>query len=202
VVEVTRFVNDLMSSNCYVIHDSLCSDCVIVDPGSKNSESEISLCNKLRIYPRYIILTHEHTDHTWGANALVDRYDSKVICSQQCKDRLGKEGQSYFLFYYNDPNYSYNVKRVDITVGSGDIIWNSISIKFLYTPGHSIGSMCFFVGDNLFTGDTLMQCETTVDKKRCSDEIYRESLKTLNREISMRSSVIVYPGHGDMYYIK
>lgn len=187
-----------MSSNCFVVYDEISKRCFVVDPGSQDSKREIDFISQNDLMLDYVILTHEHTDHTWGVNALIDKYnDVKVVCSQSCALELPKSSDSYFSYYFDDSNYHYEVERVDVTIKNDfdSINWNNMIINFILTPGHTIGSMCFFVDNYLFTGDTLMQYKSFINKRFGSKEIYEQSLNKLNIIIK-DNEYIVYPGHG------
>ena len=201
MLQVKRFVNELMSSNCYVVFDDNFQDCIIVDPGSKESKEEISFCEASGLIPAYIILTHEHTDHTWGCNALLDKYPSvKVVCSKACAERLDKESQAYFLFYFNDRTYSYHVKRVDLLIEDLEdtLEFHSYTIQFYSTPGHSLGSVCFTVGTFLFSGDVLMQFKPNIDKRNCTVAQYEESVQRM-KDVAEKGEYEVCPGHGNPF---
>jgi len=146
-------------------------------------------------------LTHEHTDHTWGCNTLIDKYNCKVVCSNACKSALPFQGGVYFQLYYNDADYVYHVKRVDLVTEEIEhkLIWNSHKFEFIDTPGHSDGSICILLGDKLFSGDTLMQFKPYISK-RGSKMQYSDSV---NRLMSLLDPLTtVYPGHGDMFLLK
>ena len=111
MIKVQRFVNQLMSSNCFVVYDDETNRALIVDPGSEKSEREIAFIEKNRLHPDYIILTHEHTDHNWGVNALKDKYPhTKLICSELC-DKLVKKTNRIF-FKVKKSNCITNFNRI------------------------------------------------------------------------------------------
>ena len=85
---IQRFVNELMTSNCYLIYDKeLSNSCIIIDPGSRYSLQEIDFCEVHELCPQYIILTHEHTDHNWGVNSLREHFpDVQLVCSDVCEN--------------------------------------------------------------------------------------------------------------------
>ena len=188
-----------MTSNCYLVVDEESKHCICIDPASEKSLREIEYIEKNGLTLDYIILTHEHTDHTWGVNALIDKYPSvKVICSELCKEALPKEAKAYFQLYYDDPNYSYTVKRVDFTTDelNCNLDWIGHYIKFIATPGHSPGSVCVVIDDLLFGGDTLMPFKPFIKKRNGgSFEEYRKSLSHIDNLFDL--TTIVYPGHGD-----
>lgn len=203
MLTIKRHINQLMSSNCYVISDTQSQACLIIDPGSEKSEDIIKYIEQNKLTPEYIILTHEHSDHTWGVNSLLNKYpELKVIATQVCKEALPNASQAYFRFYYSDPEYAYYVNRVDITVEELDchMNWCGEKIEFILTPGHSNGSMCVKIGDNLFSGDTVMLTKPYVNKRDGSVELYKNSVELLKNTIS--DNVLVYPGHGGRFYFK
>lgn len=204
MLEIKRFINELMSSNCFILYDTKFNDCIVIDPGSKDSLNELEFFTFNKIVPSYIILTHEHTDHTWGVNGILEKYPNcKVVCCEVCKLNLNKESNSYFSYYYSDNNYTYSVNRVDILLEDINykMKWHDQEIIFLSTPGHSMGSICIMIDNIIFTGDTLMQFKPYINKRNGSKKSYEESLAYLGRVLNCKI-MMVYPGHGDVFYKK
>lgn len=204
MIKVERFVNQLMTSNCYLVVDKASGRCVCIDPASEKSEKEIEYIKSCRLTLEYILLTHEHTDHTWGVNSLLDyEPDAKVVCSELCKEALPREARAYFQLYYDDPNYSYNVRRVDFTTEELNckLDWVGHNIKFIATPGHSPGSVCVVIDDLLFGGDTLMPFKPFIKKRNGGSlEQFQESVKSIIS--SYPQETVIYPGHGAKLTIK
>lgn len=201
MVSIKRFINQLMTSNCYIVVDEESKRCLCIDPASEKSDREITYIEDNGLQLDYIILTHEHTDHTWGVNALLAQYPTaKVICSSLCRDALPKEAKAYFQLYYDDPNYSYNVERVDCTTEDlgWQMEWNGHKIVFIPTPGHSPGSVCIAIDDYLFGGDTLMPFKPFIKKRNGgSMEQFLESVRKIREYYSAETKV--FPGHGDVF---
>lgn len=191
-----------MSSNCYLVVDEASKHCICIDPASEKSLREIEYIETNRLTLDYIILTHEHTDHTWGVNAIVEKFDAKVICSEVCKQNLAKEFQAYFLLYFDNPDYHYTVCKVDSTTEDlGDkMVWEGHTIAFIYTPGHSMGSICILIDEMLFTGDTIMQSKPYVNKRNGSKEKYLESVGNIIKKFPR--DTLICPGHGKPFLLK
>ena len=199
MLKVERFINELMTSNCYVVYDEDTKRCLVIDPASEKSLREIQFIEEKGLALDYIILTHEHTDHTWGVNALIDNYQIvKIVCSELCKKALNREAKIYFQLYYDNPNYTYNVERIDCTTEElgWKMEWCSHKIVFIPTPGHSPGSVCIAIDNFLFGGDTLMPFKPFIKKRNGgSMEQLKDSIDKLEK--SYAPSTIVYPGHGE-----
>lgn len=203
MLKIERFVNQLMSSNCYLVVDEESRHCFCIDPASEKSEREIAYIEQNVLTLDYIILTHEHTDHTWGVNALKDRYSqAKVICSEICKQNLAKEFQAYFLLYYDNPDYHYTVCKVDVTTEEMNdrLLWQGHEIRFVPTPGHSFGSICIDLEWRLFTGDAIMPSKPYINKRNGSKELFYESKTMIHNTYS--GDTEVYPGQGDVFILK
>lgn len=203
MLHIERFINQLMTSNCYIIVDEVSKHCICIDPASEKSEREVAYIEQRGLALDYIILTHEHTDHTWGVNALVERFAStKVLCSEICKENLAKEFQAYFLFYFDNLDYQYTVCKVDSTTEElgGRMDWLGHFIHFIPTPGHSMGSVCIDIDGMLFTGDAIMQTKPYINKRNGSKALFYESARKVVVTYSL--DTIVYPGHGEPFLLK
>lgn len=187
-----------MTSNCYVVYDDDTNHCLIIDPASERSEKEINFLEGKRLTLDYIILTHEHTDHNWGVNALRNFYaDAKLICSEMCNEQLKRTNRVYFLYYYDDPNYRYEIAPADILISQQleSKGWHNLDIHFILTPGHSYGSMCIEIGGLLFTGDTIMPFKPYFNGRDSYETDWYHSIGSI-LELFPKDT-LVYPGHGD-----
>jgi glyoxylase-like metal-dependent hydrolase (beta-lactamase superfamily II) len=200
---VERYVNELMTSNCYIVVDEVSKSCVVIDPGSEKSSREIEYINTRGLKPDYIIITHEHTDHNWGVNSLRKAFpDIKLVCSEECSKHIAKANKAYFLFYYDDPAYSYEVEPADILIKGqiSHLDWRGHDVEFLFTPGHSFGSMCVRIVNMFFTGDTIMPYKPYFNGRDSNEEDWEISIKYVEKKIDQNT--IIYPGHGDVLFFR
>ena len=198
MILVERFINELMSSNCYVVWNDVTRRAVVIDPASQRSERELKFIESEALSLEYIILTHEHTDHNWGANSIKEAHPgAQIVCSAECEKNLEKSNSAYFLFYYDNPDYVFKIKPVDIILqgDENEIVWGGGTIKIFATAGHSSGSVCINVCGNLFTGDTLMPFSPYFDKKNSDKVEWKKSIDYLCKKYPL--TTVVYPGHGD-----
>lgn len=199
MIKVRRFVNQLLSSNCFIVYNDESMRAVVIDPGSERSEKEISFIEENLLNVDYIILTHEHTDHNWGVNSLKDRYSNiKLVCSEICDRMVKKANHVFFSLYYDNPDYDYKIDAADILIKSDKdaLPWSGITIKFILTPGHSKASMCVDINGVLFTGDTIMPYPRYLHKKDGNEEEWIRSIELIKNKYS--NETIIYPGHGDV----
>lgn len=196
---VKRFINNPVPSNCYVVSSKeFDGDCVIVDPGSIDNNELLGFLTTKRLVPKYIILTHEHFDHTWGVNRLVEQYSIPIVCSELCSQNIKDEWLNCSAQY--DDNTQFVIKSKTVSIESLHYKFGFLggSFSFLRTPGHTDASISFVINGYLFTGDTLIKDERTVTKLPTgSKERLKESMKIY--EQMKGKGLMVCPGHGDMF---
>lgn len=195
---VERFVNELMTSNCYIVVDEVSKRCIVIDPGSVESKREIDYIKSNELTPDFIIISHEHTDHNWGVNSLRESFPSvKLVCSEECSKYVAVANKAYFLFYYDDTTYSYKIAPADILIKKSiDIlVWSNYNIEFYLTPGHSFGSMCIKIDEMLFTGDTIMPFPPYFNGRDSNRDDWEESISFILSYCT--GDMIIKPGHGE-----
>lgn len=186
-----------MTSNCYVVYDEDTRKCIVIDPGSEKSVREIDFIEGHQLTLDFIIITHEHTDHNWGVNSLRNHFrNSKLLCSEECSLHVNNANKAYFLLYYDDANYRYEIAKADKIVGDGECMeWSSHIIKYVSTPGHSFGSICINIDDWLFTGDSIMPFKPYFNGRDSNKDDWAKSIIKVKKMFP--STTIVYPGHGN-----
>lgn len=195
MLEVRSFVNTPVTSNCYVLFDkNEGKDCIIVDPGSRDEQELFAFIDEKGLSPKYIILTHEHFDHCWGVNQLIDRYHIPIICSQLCAEAIKCEKRNCSVFYDNKEAFTINGETISTESIGNVVAFGNHIFHFYNTPGHTDASISLVVDGFLFTGDTLIKDEKTVTKLPTGSV---EKLKeTFELYTSLQgNSYCVYPGH-------
>lgn len=203
MLEINRFINSPVPSNTYLISMENMSSCIVIDPGSKEEHELMAYIRKKGFSVDYIILTHEHFDHCWGVNELIEKTEAKVVCTQNCKGKVILPSNYFNKFYFNSEE-EYSVNRVDIIVEDlGYVLnWNGVNIRFVESKGHSPGGMCISIENTLFTGDTLLLNTKPVLMKRLgsSNVDYKESI--LKIFSTYADDTLICPGHGSQFKLQ
>ena len=181
-----------LGANFYIVYSEDQKEIFAVDPGDCPDIIK-QLISDTGCELKYIILTHAHVDHIGALDELKKTFNAPVvICSSEADSLNNEELNLCSPFGASSPK-----TKADITVCHGDTIpFGSKEIKFLHTPGHTVGSMCICYEDAVFTGDTLFNLSIG----RCDfpggnfDDIIA-SIK--NKLYTLPGSTTVYPGHGD-----
>lgn len=199
MLKVHRIINEPVSSNCFVIYEEQGGgDCLVVDPGSKSNNNLLDYLSTHDLNPFSIILTHEHFDHCWGVNDLVDRFEIPIVCSSWCADCIKSEKRNCSVFYDINERFVINSQCISIESLGSVLPFAGTEIDFFSTQGHTDACMSFLIGKNLFTGDLLIKGERTVTKLPTgSREKLIESMELLQN--MKGNGYMVCPGHGDIF---
>ena len=170
---IFRQVFDNKSSTyTYLIASAKGREAVIIDPVIENVESYIALLNELDLKLVKVIDTHIHADHITGASKL-----KKVT---NCSTIIGEHTPA---------------DAVEVKVKDEEIIKiDQITIKAMYTPGHTSDSYSFLMDKYLFSGDTLLINGTgRTDFQNGSSKDAYNSL--FNKLLKLPDDTMLYPGH-------
>ena len=199
-LKVLRFVNTPVPSNTYLLIDEIGKKCFVIDPGTKEQSEVRDYIRSHELILDYIILTHEHFDHCWGVNYLLESFRAKVVATRFCAEWVQTPLNYFNQLYYNSDEL-YQIKQVDVIVEDIDwkLMWGDVPIVFVNTPGHTNKGMCIEIGGCLFTGDTLLYRTKPFLKKRygASKTELRESIINIYHTYS--GDTLVFPGHGEPF---
>lgn len=154
----------------YVLADEKAGEAAVIDP-SFNAGAITKLLKNHKLKAKYVIDTHGHSDHTAGNDEITRTFGAKIVAHELSKTKK-------------------DVSVVDQdTVNVGDV-----SIRVIYTPGHTVDGICLLVDDKLLTGDTLFvgECGRTDLPGSSPEDMYHSLFDKL---MKLDDKVEVYPGH-------
>lgn len=137
------------------------------------------------------LITHFHPDHIGGdlMGHHIQGPTELLARGEKIKVHVHKDEADYV------PRVC-GLSRSDLTLheGGDELAIGGQRIRFLHTPGHTPGSQCFLVGDNLVSGDTLFigGCGR-VDLPGSDPAQMYDSLANKLRALPDRT--VLYPGH-------
>jgi len=160
------------STYSYLLASRAGGEALIIDPVLERCERYLQLLDELDLRLVKAVDTHCHADHITGLGKLRD--------ATRCITVMGRKT---------------SVDMVSMRVDDGDCIdIENISLRVLYTPGHTDDSYCFVMDDRVFTGDTLLIRGTgRTDFQHGDSRAAYDSL--FNKVLELPDDTIVYPGH-------
>jgi glyoxylase-like metal-dependent hydrolase (beta-lactamase superfamily II) len=175
----------------YLVACPQTKEAVIIDPAGE-AEKISALIHEEGVQVKFILNTHGHADHVL-ANQKLKQMLAVPTCMHESDDHffslndVQEASSKEFGLPTSDP--------VDIQLKDGDIIEvGTLKVNVIHTPGHTPGSVCYLVGGNLFTGDTLfVGAVGRTDLTGASLETLLDSLE--RKLLPLPAETIVWPGH-------
>ena len=177
-IQIEKLELGPFGTNAYILICRQTGASVLVDaPG----EASKILAQLKGSDPKYILMTHNHMDHT-GALAEVKSALNVPIAAH--RDDAG-----------NLP------LKPDMLLSDGDVIvCGDIHLTVLHTPGHTPGSLCFLTGNYLIAGDTIFPGGPG---KTGSPADFARMVESLAGKIFvLPEGTRIYPGHGNFAILK
>jgi glyoxylase-like metal-dependent hydrolase (beta-lactamase superfamily II) len=129
-----QFFEPQTSTWTYLVAARSGGQALIIDPVDGFADMYLDLLRQLRLRLKLAIDTHTHADHITALGALHDRTGCTTVMGEPTR-----------------------VACIDRRVRDGEIIeCDGLTIKALYTPGHTDESFSFLLADRVFTGDVLL----------------------------------------------
>lgn len=191
-MKITKLEIGSLRTNTYIIVDELTGAGAIIDPALYVQPLINAIKESGMKSLQYILLTHGHSDHILGVYDLKKAYPDAVVV-------IGKEDDECLYSTAYSLAEEIGIEQIPIhadkLVKEGDefVIGENL-VKILSTPGHTPGSICYLIGNIMFSGDTLF-CRTCgrTDLFRGSHD---DMLKSIDKLGHLAGDYIVYPGHG------
>jgi hydroxyacylglutathione hydrolase len=184
-----------LGCNCSILVDDETKKAIVIDPGGDFDEIRARL-ERSGAKVEAIVHTHTHIDHV-GATGPLSRWSSAEAQIHEADRFL------YELLPIQAELLGLPLPEVCDVAGSlhDDTVVRAggIELCVLHTPGHTPGSVSFFVEEGekrfAFTGDTLFRRGIgRTDLWGGNSEQIRRSLRT--RLMTLAEETVVVPGHG------
>ena len=177
-----------MDNFIYLVGSKSTREVTIIDP-AWDIDALLTHIKEKDLKLTSVLVTHYHPDHIGGGMGgnsiegiaeLLEKDPVKIFVH-----KLEAEGVKQ-VTGVSDTDLNIVESGDHLTIGKNDI-------EFLHTPGHTPGSQCFKVNNNLVSGDTLfVQGCGRVDLPGSNSEDMFHSLQKLS---ALPNETILYPGH-------
>ena len=176
-MNIQKLTLGLYQTNIYILSND--TEAVVIDPGY---EPDIILDALEGKELKAILLTHGHFDHVGAVQDLAAETDCDVYIAEAdlSLPPMITAGQLYYTHTYAE----------------GDTVCpiEGAALHVLHTPGHTPGSVCLLLGDQMFSGDTLFEGSCGRMDLPGGDQLQMH--QSLNRLVSLQADYHIHPGHG------
>ncbi len=201
-IRIGKMILGVYGTNAYFLYREGAPDCVVIDAPDEGKR----FCDTLEangLHVAAILLTHGHFDHIWGAKEL------RAVAGEYAQER-GEAPVKIYALDAEEALLTDSGNNVSAAMGRPETlrpnVWlkdgqeldlAGMKIRVIATPGHTVGSCCFYVEEAgyLLAGDTLF-----------AESVGRTDFPTGSMGALVRSckdklfvlpdDTRVYPGHG------
>jgi len=177
-----------MRNHTYVVGDPGTAEVLLVDP-AYDVAGLLGWLAKEHLKLAGVILTHYHADHA-GGEVLGERIEgiAELLDKADVPVHVQRDEVAWVAEMTGAPVGALVAHTDDDVVEVGNVF-----VRLLHTPGHTSGSQCLLVGDNLLTGDTMFieGCGRTDLPGADPSDMYT----SLRRLASLPGRLRVWPGH-------
>lgn len=184
-----------LKANAYILSNED-KACVIIDPGGESDKIN-QYIKKHDLIPKAILLTHAHFDHIGAVDEVRSKWNIPLYLHQAEQDWLTN----------TELNRSALPGRIKTTAKSADYLIemeeeihiDSFSFKVLFTPGHSPGSISYYIKDEsiIISGDVLFK--GGIGRTDIIGGDQNRLMKTIQERLfSLPEKTLVLSGHGDI----
>ena len=181
-----------LEANCYVVGDEESREVMVIDPGDDAPKLlEYFRARDLRVTT--VFATHHHPDHTGGIHELLEALPEATFAMHRL-DYPGVAQSASFAAAILGHELT-PPREPDRYVEHGDTIEvGRHSFTALLCPGHTPGSQCFLIENNLVSGDTLFirGCGRTDLPGGNAEELYNSLTQKIKK---LPEDTILLPGH-------
>lgn len=181
-----------IQTNGYLITNQ--GEGIIIDPGM---EPEAMLEEIKDIQVKAILLTHAHFDHIGGLNQVVEQTQAPVYIHALEREWLTDpqlNGSARWPMVTEPIKYEGNIHELE---EGQKLQLAGLDIEVLHTPGHSPGSVSFYLKaqDIVIAGDTLFA--DSVGRTDLPGGGHSQLISSIKTKLfALPDATVVYPGHG------
>ena len=191
---IKETVTGLLSNNVYLVINKNKNESFVVDP-SYHADKIVEMIEESGTDLKGILITHGHFDHIMSVSDIKKKYNVPVWAGADEKEIISDAKTNMSRPMIRKPVS----EEADNWVADGEIITVAgITVKCINTPGHTVGSVCWYIQDHdiLLSGDTLFfTSHGRTDFPTGSPEQMENSLKNILFKLPDHTKV--YPGHGE-----
>ena len=200
--EVTGFYEARTGSVQYVVADPETKKCAIIDPVLDYDEKSgatatieadriLKLIAEKGYEVEWILDTHPHADHLSAADYLKGKTGAPTAIGAKVV-----EVQKLWKGFYNWPDFPADGSQWDRLFEAGDTFTvGTIPAKVMFSPGHTLASVTYVIGDAAFVHDTLFVPDSGTARADFPGGSAKVLWKSIQDILALPDATRIFTGH-------
>ncbi|MFC5586798.1 MBL fold metallo-hydrolase [Nitratireductor kimnyeongensis] len=200
--DVTVFFDERTSSAQYVVADPASGKCAIIDPvldfdeksGStsrENADRLLAFMSENGLELEWILDTHPHADHFSAASYLKEKTGKPIAIGEKVV-----EVQKLWKAIYNWPDFTADGSQWDRLFADGDTFSiGTLPVKVMFSPGHTLASITYVIGDAAFVHDTLFMPDSGTARCDFPGGSAERLWNSIQKILSLPDETRIFVGH-------
>ncbi|TCU30751.1 uncharacterized protein (TIGR01244 family) [Rhizobium azibense] len=200
--QVKGFFDKRTWSIQYVVSDPETGKCAIIDPvldfdekaGATATRSADAILEYVRgngFSVEWILDTHPHADHFSAAQYLKERTGAPTAIGERVVDV-----QKLWKDIYNWPELKTDGSQWDRLFANGETFnVGSIDAKVMFSPGHTLASVTYVIGDAAFVHDTIFMPDSGTARADFPGGDARMLWRSIQDIVALPDETRVFTGH-------
>ncbi len=186
----------------YVVADATRKKCAIIDPvydfdeksgqtASTNADRLLEFVASKGYTVEWILDTHPHADHFSAATYLKKKTGAPTAIGEKIKDV-----QKLWKGFYNWPDFPADGSQWDRLFADGDTFKiGGIDARIMHSPGHTLASITYVVGDAAFVHDTLFMPDSGTARTDFPGGSAKALWKSIQAILALPDDTRIFTGH-------
>ncbi len=199
---VKGFFEPRTSSVQYVVSDPATSRCAIIDPvldfdeksgaiATRSADALLAYIDAQLLTVDWILDTHPHADHFSAASYLQGRIGAATGNGEHVRDV-----QKLWAQIYNLPSLRSGARFWDRLFGDGEYFAiGSLQARVMYSPGHTLASVTFVIGDAAFMHDTMFMPDSGTARADFPGGDARRLWRSIQAILALPDETRLFTGH-------
>lgn len=199
---VKAFFDPRTSSLQYVVSDPATGRCAIIDPvydfdeksgatGTMNADAILAYVENEGLSVEWILDTHPHADHFSAAHYLKQKTGAQTAIGAKVTGV-----QKLWQAKYNWPDLETDGSQWDRLFEAGDRFKiGSLEARVLFSPGHTLASVTYVVGDAAFVHDTVFMPDSGTARADFPGGSAKELWASIQDILALPDETRLFTGH-------
>lgn len=200
--EVTGFFDKRTWSVQYVVADPETKKCAIIDPvldydeksgqtATIHADNILKFVKEKGYEVEWILDTHPHADHFSAAAYLKEKTGAPTAIGEKVVDV-----QKLWKGFYNWPDFPEDGSQWDKLFAHGETFKvGNIPARVMFSPGHTLASITYVIGDAAFVHDTLFMPDSGTARADFPGGSAKALWKSIQDILALPDETRIFTGH-------